>query len=382
MVDSRYGFTIGNPARFGSGSYPDEHLYQVQEGLDWVRGGLLVKAGADWSHNADATSMVPNHTGTYYYSTPENFASDALAFSAFGLSDALDPLNQHNCDERGKAWRDADHQLHGLGYLPCYSYYSQTMGPTNWYLSTNDLAGYATTQWQPGNRGRLVMSAALRWDRELLPPPIALVNNPELPLTQKLPLLGNQWGPRASLAWGSGESRWPTLRAGYGMYFGRTQNAVLETALTQTGSLKGDLNFFMRPTDNLVAGGAPPFPYVLAGQPATVVKPGAVEFAPTFHNPEIHQGEASLQERPSRPCGSGCHGHGQSRPKVTGHYRHQHRPRVTRHHHLWSGRQPQRRPYQDASSHRPLLRELAGVRVHAGFRRADRIRTTSRSPSS
>lgn len=297
VVDSRYGFTIGNPARFGSGSYPDEHLYQVQEGLDWVHGGLLVKAGADWRHNADATSMVRNHTGTYYYSTVENFASDALAFSAFGLSDALDPLNQHNCDHRGKAWRDADNKLHGLGYLPCYSYYSQTMGPSKWHLSTNDLAGFATAQWQPGHRGRFVMSAALRWEREFLPPPIALVKNPELPLTRKLPVLGNEWGPRASVAWGSGESRWPTLRMGYGMYFGRTQNSVLETALTQTGSLKGDLNFFMRPTDNLVAGGAPPFPYVLAGEPATVVKPGAVEFAPTFHNPEIHQGEATFQER-------------------------------------------------------------------------------------
>jgi len=29
VVDSRYGFTIGNPSRFGTGSYPDEHLYQL-----------------------------------------------------------------------------------------------------------------------------------------------------------------------------------------------------------------------------------------------------------------------------------------------------------------------------------------------------------------
>ena len=50
---------------------------------------------------------------------------------------------------------------------------------------------------------------------------------------------------------GNGESRWPVLRLGYGMYYGRTENATLETALTQTGSLNGDLNFFMRPTDNL-----------------------------------------------------------------------------------------------------------------------------------
>jgi hypothetical protein len=85
-------------------------------------------------------------------------------------------------------------------------------------------------------------------------------------------------------------------RLGYGMYFSRTRNSLVETALTQTGSPKGDLNFFMRPTDNLNAGGAPPFPYVLAGAPANIVKPGAVEFAPKFRNGEIHQAEADLEE--------------------------------------------------------------------------------------
>ncbi len=294
VVDSRYGFTIGNPSRFGTGSYPDEHLYQLQESVNWIRGSLMIKAGIDWRHNADATGMVRNQTGTYHYSTVENFASDALVFAKYGLTDALDPFNPHNCDQRGKAWRDTTGQLRGLGYLPCYSYYSQTMGPTNWHLSTNDVAGFATGQWQPAKR--LVVSGALRWQRQFLPPPIALVNNPDLPLTQKLPDTGNAWAPRVSLAWGAGESRWPTIRAGYGMYFGRTQNSVLESSLNQTGSLKGDLNFFMRPTDNMVAGGAPPFPYVLAGEPATVVKPGAVEFAPNFKNAEIHQSEATVEE--------------------------------------------------------------------------------------
>jgi hypothetical protein len=80
------------------------------------------------------------------------------------------------------------------------------------------------------------------------------------------------------------------------MYFARVENAALQTALTQTGSLKGDLNYFMRPTDNLAAGGAPPFPYVLSGQPGTAIKPGAVEYAGIFRNPEIHQGEVSLEK--------------------------------------------------------------------------------------
>jgi len=144
----------------------------------------------------------------------------------------------------------------------------------------------------------MVFSAGLRWDREAPPPPLAALANPALPLAGKLPGLGSNWGPRVSVALGEAESRWPVLRLGYGLYYGRTENATLETALTQTGSLKGDLSFFMRPTDDcqFCAGGSPPFPYVFAGEPANVVKPGAVEFAPGFRNPEVHQAVASLEE--------------------------------------------------------------------------------------
>ena len=294
LVDSRYGFTIGNPSRFGEGSYPDERSFEGQEMLDWVHGKLLIKAGFELSHNADATSLLRNETGTYSYASVENFASDALAFAAFGVGGELNPMNQHNCDQTGKAWRDSGGTLRGLGYLPCYASFSQTLGPTNWNLSTNDWAGYVTAQWQP--KPLFVVSAGLRWEFEQLPPPIAALANAQLPLTEKLPSLGSDLGPRISLAVGNAKSHWPVLRLGYGMYFGRTENATLETELTQTGSAKGDLKFFMRPTDNLIGGGAPPFPYVPAGEPGNVVKPGAQEFAPNFRNPEVHQAVAAVEE--------------------------------------------------------------------------------------
>ncbi len=297
-VDSRYGFTIGNPSRFGQGSYPDERLYQTQESLDWIRGSLLVKTGFEVIHNFDSTSLLRNQTGTYNYSSVENFASDALAFNAFGISGELNPFNQHTCDQTGKVWRDSGGNLRGLGALPCYSYYSQVMGPSNWYLSTNDWAGFVTAQWQPNKL--FVLSAGLRWEREQLPPPIAAVNNPDLPLTEKLPSLGNDWGPRLSMALGDSKGHWPVLRLGYGMYYGRTENATVETALSQTGSPNGDQNFFIRPTDgyNSATGtsGAQPFPDVLTGPPGNLVKPGVVEFAPGFHNPEVHQAVAAVEE--------------------------------------------------------------------------------------
>jgi hypothetical protein len=297
VVDSRYGFSIGNPARFGQGSYPDEKLYHAQQMLDWVHGRLLVKAGFEMDHNADATSLLRNQTGTYTYSKVENFVSDALVFEDPILrSDPLDPVNPHNCDATGRAWQTSNGQLMGLGAMPCYSYYSQMMGPTNWHLSTNDWAGYATAQWQAGKFA--VFSAGLRWEREQLPPPLASLDNPQLPFTEKLPSLGNNWGPRVSLAIGEPRGHWPVLRLGYGMYYGRVENSTVEAALTQTGSLKGDLYVFMRPQDDCqyCAGGAPPFPHVLSGEPSSVVTPSVVGFAPNFRNPEVHQAVASAEE--------------------------------------------------------------------------------------
>jgi hypothetical protein len=264
--------------------------------VNWVRGSLLVKAGFELAHDADAPSLLRNQTGTYTYSNVENFASDALVFSSYGLQDPNLVDIQHGCDETGTVWRDSGGGLRGLGSLPCYSYFSQMIGPPGWQVTTNDWASFATAQWQPAKR--IVVSAGLRWEREQLPPPIATLNNPELPLTEKMPSLGNDWGPRMSVAIGTGESRWPVFRLGYGMYFSRTPNQVIETALTQTGSFNGDLSFFMRPIDDcqFCADGAPAFPSVLRGAPGSVVRPGAVEFAPHFHNPEIHQAVAAVEK--------------------------------------------------------------------------------------
>jgi hypothetical protein len=304
VVDNRFGFTIGNLSRFGSGSYPDERTTQGQESIDWIRGKLLVRSGFNLTHNADATTLLRNQTGTYTYSNVENFASDALAFEKYGLTNALNPDDQHNCDETGKVWRDSGGGLRGLGNLPCYSHYSQTIGPTDWHMTTNDWAIFSTTQWQPTKR--IVFSAGLRWEREQRPPPLAALKNPLLPLTETMPALGNNFAPRLGLAVLTGKKRWPVFRFGYGIYYGRTTNRTLETALTQTGSFAGDLSFFMRPTDDLPnhGGGAPPFPYVLAGPPCDIqlptpnclIKPGAVEFAGIFRNPQIHQAIAAVEE--------------------------------------------------------------------------------------
>ena len=296
VVDSRDGFTIGNPSRFGAGAYPEEHFYEGRETAEWVRGQVQIRAGAELRYNADVTSFVRNHTGTYHYARVENFASDALAFSVFGLSGATSSGGSHNCDQRGRAWRDSDGEVKGLGNLPCYSWYSQTLGPTEWHLETSELAGFTTAQWQASRS--LTLSAGLRWQREIEPTAIARLVNPDLPLAGMVPGTGSEWAPRIGLALGAREGRWPVLRLAYGMYYGRLENRTLETALTETGSSKADFDLFFRPTDNLADGNgdAPPFPYVLAGSPGSAVKPEAVEIAPNLRNSEIHQAAASFSQ--------------------------------------------------------------------------------------
>jgi len=311
-VDSRYGFTIGNPARFGQGSYPDERMVHAQQMLDWAHNKLLVRTGFELDHNSDATSMLRNAAGTFSYSKVQNFIADALTLEKYGPNPSGPQNNTmawHNCDQTGKPWYAASGQLMGLGALPCYSFFSQTVGPTNWHLSTNDWAGYVTAQWQPNKIA--VISAGMRWEREQLPPPIASVANPNLTnatlaspgpaLAANPPNLGNNWGPRVSLAIGGPHGRLPVLRMGYGMYYGRVANATIETALTQTGSFNGDLSFFIRPTDGLnpinMTSAAPFFPDVLQGPASSVVVPGAVGFAPNFRNSEVHQAVVGVEQQ-------------------------------------------------------------------------------------
>jgi hypothetical protein len=202
VVDNRYGLTIGNPSRFGQGDYPDERVLHGQEMFDWVHNKLLVRAGFELDHNADAISQLRNQTGTYVYSKVEDFVSDALVFQQFGLQNPNNDAVQHSCGTTDLT----------LGSQPCYSHFSQMIGPTNWSLSTNEWAGFVTAQLQLSKFA--VFSIGMRWEHEEMPPPLPALANSELPQAGKMPDLGNNWGPRVSLAIGGARSRWPVLRLG------------------------------------------------------------------------------------------------------------------------------------------------------------------------
>ena len=293
VADSRNGFILGKPSRLSKSTYPDEKTLVAQEILSWVRGPHLLKVGASFDHISDATGALVNQTGTYSYANLLNFVSDTASFLQYGLEGVDNPFaSQRNCDPTGRVYAIAGGGIGGLGYLPCYAWYSQRIGPSNWHLSTNDLAAFATEQWQPFHS--LTLSAGVRVEAEQLPPLIAATKNPSLPATEKLPPTALNWAPRFGLAYSP--LKHTVVRLGAGLYYSRIDNSVALAALTQTGSVKGDLNFFFRPTDT----GAPPFPYVFPVSPETTVTPGAVSFEANFRAQEVDQAVFSLeQELPS-----------------------------------------------------------------------------------
>jgi Carboxypeptidase regulatory-like domain len=296
VADSRNGFILGKPARLSSSNNPDERGLVAQDTLSWVHGSHLVKAGLSFDHLFDAVGTLDNQTGTYSYPNVLNFVSDLASYQQYGISAVGTVVNapnsnyNANCDVTGRVYQIPDGGgLGGRGYLPCYAWFSQRVGPSVWHVSTNDLAAFATEQWQPAHN--LTLSAGIRVETEQLPPTIAAVNNPDLPATQKLPANSLNWGPRFGLAYSPWKST--VLRLGAGLYYGRIDNAVLLAALTQTGSPNGDLNLFVKPTDP----NAPPFPTIFSQTSNPVVTPGAVSFAPHFRPQQVDQAIFSLEQQ-------------------------------------------------------------------------------------
>ncbi len=265
-----YGFRFGNPPVLNRAAYPDERRYEATDSLTNVRGRHTLKFGYSVDFVNDYSDALYNGNGTYVYSNVMDFATDYLS--------------PNHCNNAST----------GAGVLPCYSYYTQSFGPTTFQFQSADYAGFVSDEWKA--RPGLTLSLGLRYEYEQLPNTNASLVNAELPQTAALPHDKNNFGPRVGLAWNVAGAGHTVLRAGFGVYYGRIINSTAYSALTQTGSLKGQRSYYFKPLDT----GAPPFPFVFSGTPYLSVAPSAVYFDPRFQNPQIEQTEVSLEQKIGR----------------------------------------------------------------------------------
>ncbi len=173
------------------------------------------------------------------------------------------------------------------------NYQQAFAGPDTTGATTHpDLSEYAVfvqDEWKPTSR--VVVSAGLRYDLQGIAQPD--VRNPDAQLaaagidTSFIHVDKNNLGPRLGVSWTPNART--VVRAGYGLFYGRTPSIMIGTA--HSGNA---IN-----TQNITFTGAqvPKFPATFGTIPtgATLPKASIQFFDPAFQNPEVHQASVGIE---------------------------------------------------------------------------------------
>ncbi len=276
------GIEFGKATFLERGKFPLEKREQFTDNMTIAMGANTLKFGFDFNHVHDVLSNLRNESGAYSYSNINDFIIDYVNWRT-----PLPPTVTCATTARfaGK----------------CYtSNFNQGFGQTADEFSTNDFNFYGQFDWKP--LSRLTVNLGLRYEYQKLPaaqlpnPATDTIPNTQLTLnaaTSHLPNDKIDFGPRGGFAFdltGDGKT---SVRAGYGLYYGRTINSTIYNALVNTGATGGVSQ--SQVSLSATAAGAPVFPNVLASAPAGA---GSVQFfSSDFRNPMIHEFDLTVERQ-------------------------------------------------------------------------------------
>jgi outer membrane receptor protein involved in Fe transport len=230
--------------------------FQVADTVTFLRGRHAFKVGADFNHD-QIFNFFPGFFGGNY-----TFAS--LASFANGVPSGAGESFQQN--------------FPGIG----------TTGAET-HPDITEIAAFVQDEWRL--RKGLSLSFGLRYDLQSFAKPQVQNPDPQLAAagidTSFLNTDKNNFAPRLGLAWNPNPKT--VVRAGYGLFYGRTPSIMVGTAHSNNG-----VNVI---SVRLTGSQVPTYPSVLSAPPQGVagVKPSIFIFDPGYENPEVHQWSAGVE---------------------------------------------------------------------------------------
>lgn len=278
------GFTFGIPEFLERTSFPDEKRLQFADTMTLTRGNHTFKYGGDVNRVRDAINNLRFSGGEFNYTGGTN----ALGFNG-GLNDFIVDYNNFLSALPANTTCYGSTRTRGK----CYGgNFNQGFGVLGLTMKTTDLNLFLQDDWRMSPK--LTVNLGMRY--EFQKNPSAINVNPLLPQTANIPSDKNNFGPRVGFAYDiTGDGR-TSVRAGYGIYYGRIINSTIYNALVNTGVGidRGQRQVTVTATNAI----APSFPNLISA--GTLTTPAVQFFAPNFANPQIHQYDLILERQIAR----------------------------------------------------------------------------------
>lgn len=240
------GLEMGTPTFLERGRFPDERRYQFADTVTYIRGRHTLKFGADINKVTDDISNLRFEAGAYSYT-----GTTALADFILDFTNWRNP-GQIAAGTLCPGFTTPGPTARTLGR--CYaSNYQQGIGSPGIKLTTWDYNFFFQDDFRVSPR--FILNLGLRYEYIKMPgnqltntnttgglPGSMVIPNDLRTITEAtstLPNDKNNFGPRIGFAYdltGDGKT---SLRAGYGIYYGRIQSSTIYNALVNTGNPGG-----------------------------------------------------------------------------------------------------------------------------------------------
>jgi outer membrane receptor protein involved in Fe transport len=287
-------------------AFPDEHRIQISDNLSIVKGTHVIKFGGDMNFIHEVLINLFQGDGNYSYNATTAFAGCPAGANATFCRWVADAVGT-----------DVGDTLTGKHYASFTQVNDPIthVGKDDFY--NNDFGLYLEDTWKL--RPRLTLNLGVRYDLQHVPaPPQPNTGTPLLTLyTTTLNNDKNNIAPRLGVAWQF--TRNTVLRAGYGIFYGKTSNSTYYALRVENGVFQQTFsgcgptgtaaqkacaptfpNVFFTPPGPAPAA---PFPGALA---PTVGIPGGTlpttvqavhGMTPDFVNPAAHEAEVAIERQ-------------------------------------------------------------------------------------